>query len=75
MFCMRYVSLVERERERERLDQEYLYLRQGTESVTEITKMFTKKALFCPDFAASEHAQMTRYLSILNMDILQFMST
>ena len=43
MFCMRYLPLVERER----LAQEYLDMREGIESVTEITKMFTKRALFC----------------------------
>lgn len=34
--------------ERKRLDQEYLSLKQTTESVTEITKMFIERALFCP---------------------------
>ena len=44
MFCSKYVSLVERER----LAQEYLELRQGTESVMEITKMFKERDMFCP---------------------------
>ena len=52
MFRSRYVHLVERER----LTQEYLDLRQGTESVTEITKMFTERAMVCPMFSASEQA-------------------
>ena len=47
---MRYVTLVERER----LAQEYLDLRQGTETVSEITKMFTERAIFCLEFAASK---------------------
>ena len=71
MFYSRYASLVEHER----LALEYLDLRQETESVTEITKIFTKRAMFCLDFAASEQAQMTRYLSMLKMDIRQFIST
>ena len=44
------------------------------ESVTEITRMFTERAKFCPEFA-SEQAQMTRYLSMLKTDIYQFVST
>ena len=36
----------------ERLAQDYLDLRQMTDSVIEITKMFTQRALFSPDFAA-----------------------
>lgn len=50
MFHSRYVPLVGRER----LAQEYLDLRQGSETVTEITKMFTERAIFCPEFPASE---------------------
>ena len=40
----------------------------------EITKMFTEEAMFCPQFAASEQAQMTDYLSMLKTDIRQFIS-
>ena len=65
MFHMRNLPLAERKR----LAQKYLDLRQGTEMVTEITKMFTKRALFCPEFSSSKQAQMTRYLSMLKMDI------
>ena len=71
MFRMRYVPLVEKGR----LAQEYLDLRKGSESVTEITKMFTKRDLFCPEFAASEQAQMTWYLRMLKTNIRQFVST
>ena len=49
--------------------QEYLDLRQATETVMEITKMFTKRAMLCPQFAAYEQAQMTHYLSMLNTEI------
>ena len=44
-------------------------LRQGTNSVTEITMIFTKRALFFLELAVSEQAQMTQYLSMLKMDI------
>ena len=37
--------------------------------------MITERVLFCPDFATSEQAQMTRYSSMLETDILQFVST
>ena len=46
----------------------------GGESMTEITRMFTERVMFCPEFA-SEQAQMTRYLRMLKADIRQFMST
>ena len=46
-----------------------------TESVTEITKMFKERAIFCPGFIASEQAQMTWYLSLIKTDIWQFVST
>ena len=65
MFRSRYVPLVERES----LDQEYLDLRQGTESVMEINKMFTDRAMFCPEFFASKQVPMTRYLSMHKTDI------
>ena len=71
MFLSRYVPLIERER----LAQEVLDFRQGTESVTNITKMFMERAMFLPKFAASEQGQMTQYLSRLTTDIRQFMST
>lgn len=50
MFRRRYVPMVERET----LAQEYMDLRQTTDMMTEITKMFTESALFCPEFTASE---------------------
>ena len=71
MFHSRYVPLVDRDR----LAQEYLDLRQGNKSVTEITKMYIEKAMFFTNFGASEQAQMTRYLSMLKTDIWQFVST
>ena len=55
MFCSRYVPLVEREK----LVQGYLNLRQGTEIVIEITKVFTERALFCPKVDNFEQAHMT----------------
>ena len=64
MFRARYIPWVERER----LAQEFLSLRQDGESVTKITRMFTERAMFCPEFA-SEQSQMTRYLSMLKTDI------
>ena len=70
MFCTRYVPRVERER----LSQEFLKLEQDSDSVTEITKMFTERAMFCPEFA-SEQVRMSRYLSMLKRDIKQFVST
>lgn len=71
MFRTRYVPLVERDR----LAQEYLDLRQATETVTEIIKMFTKRALFCLEFENVEQGHMLRYLIMLNTDTRQFMST
>lgn len=45
--------------ERVRLAHEYLDLRQTTKMVMEIMKMLTKRALFFPEFVASEQAHMT----------------
>ena len=50
-------------------------MRKGTETVTEITKMFTERALLYPEFVSFKEAQMTRYLSMLKTNILQFVST
>ena len=70
MFRTRYIPRVEQDR----LAQEFLDFRQRLDSITEITCMFTERAMFCPEFA-SEQAQMTRYLSMLKTDIRQFVST
>ena len=70
MFLTRYIPWVEHEG----LAQEFLDLRQGTESVIEITRMFTEMAMFCLKFS-SEQVEITRYLSILKTDIKQFVAT
>ena len=70
MFRTRYVPRIERER----LAQEFLTLRRDGESVMEITRMFTERAMFCLEFASEEY-QMTRYLSMLKTDFRQFVST
>lgn len=61
--------------ERERFAQQYLSLKKTTESVTEITKMFIERDLFCLEYASSEQVQMSRYLSMLKTDIREFVST
>ena len=71
MFRFRYLLLVEWER----LAHEYIDLRQDTETVTEITKVFTERSMFFPEFSTSEKAQMTRYLTMLKTEIRQFLST
>ena len=58
--------------EREHLAQEFLSLKQGTESVTVITRMFHERALFCPEHVSTEQARVSRYLSILRRDIMEF---
>ena len=65
MFRDEYVPSVERDR----LAQEFLTLKQGTESVTVITRMFHERAMFCPEHVSTEQARMSRYLSILKRDI------
>ena len=70
MFRARYIPQVEREQ----LAQEFMSFRQDGESIMEITRMFTERAMFFPEFA-SEQAQMTHYLSMLKTDIRQFVST
>ncbi|XP_042757760.2 uncharacterized protein LOC122197614 isoform X2 [Lactuca sativa] len=70
MFRDEYVPPVERER----LAQEFLTLKQGTESVTAITRMFHERAMFCPENVSTEQARMSRYLSILRRDIHEFVA-
>ena len=55
MFHSRYIPWVEHEQ----LAQEFLELKQDSESVTEISRMFSEREMFCPEFS-SELAQMTR---------------
>ena len=68
-FSTRYVP----RDEKERLAREFFELKQDLESVTEITRMFIERAMFCPEFA-SEQAQMPRYSSMLKGGIRQFVS-
>ena len=58
--------------ERERLAQEFLSFNQKTETVTEISRMFHERALFCPEHMSTEQAHVSRYLSILRRDIREF---
>ena len=55
MFRAEYMPLVVSER----LTQEYLSLRQTMESVMQITKKFTERALFCHEYASSKKVQMS----------------
>lgn len=71
MFSSKYVPMVKSER----LVHEYLDLRQETNSVMEVRKMFMERAIFCPEFVDSDKAQMTRYFSVLKMDIRRFVAT
>lgn len=50
MFCTKYVPRVEREM----LAWEYLSSRLMIESMADITKVFTERDLFCPEYVASE---------------------
>ena len=59
---------------REWLAHEFLSLKQGTESVTMITRMFHDMALFFPEHVSSEQARMSRYLNILRTDIREFVA-
>lgn len=43
--------------------------------VMKIIKIFTERALFCPEFAASKQAHMTQYLSMIKTNIQKFVST
>ena len=70
MFLDEYVPPVERDR----LAQEFLTLKQGTESVTVITRMFHERAMFCPEHVSIEQARMSRYLNILRRDIREFVT-
>ena len=60
--------------EKKRLAQEYLDLRQSSETATKITKMFTERTLLYPKFMDLEQAQITRYLSMIKTDICKILS-
>ena len=70
MFREEYVPPVERER----LVQEFLTLKQGTDSVAAITRKFHERAMFCPELVATEQARMSRYLGVLRREIREFVS-
>ena len=54
------------------LAQEFLSLKQKTETVTKIIRMFHKRALFFHEHVSSEKAHVSQYLSILRRDIRKF---
>lgn len=57
----KYVPLVKKER----LAQEYFFLKKKTYFMTKFTKMFTERVLFYPGYATSKQVQMTYYSSML----------
>lgn len=50
MFRARYIPQIERER----LAQEFLEMRRGGETMTEITRMFVEREMFFPEFASEQ---------------------
>ena len=70
MFRDEYVPPVEMEH----LAQEFLSFKQGTESVTVITRMFHERVLFFPEHVSTKQARMSRYLSILRKEIREFVA-
>ena len=70
MFRDEYVPPVERER----LIQEFLTLKQGTDSVAVITRKFHERAMFCPELVSTEQSRMSRYLGVLKREIREFVS-
>ena len=60
--------------ERERLAQEFLSLKQKTKTVTEISRMFHERELFCPEHVSTEQARVIHSLSLLRRDIREFVA-
>ncbi|KAJ9546858.1 hypothetical protein OSB04_019401 [Centaurea solstitialis] len=56
----------------ERLTNEFLYMKQTTESVSEITEKFLEKSRFCPNYVADETMKMYRYGQMLKAEIREF---
>lgn len=71
IFRTQYVLLVERDM----LAQEYLSLKQTTNSMVYIIKMFIERPLFCPEYSALEQVHMYNYLSMCGTEIKEFFST
>ncbi|KAJ9539506.1 LOW QUALITY PROTEIN: hypothetical protein OSB04_032239 [Centaurea solstitialis] len=56
----------------ERLTNEFLYMKQTTESVSEITEKFLEKSCFCPNYVADKTMKMYRYGQMLKAEIREF---
>ncbi|KAI3816068.1 hypothetical protein L1987_15753 [Smallanthus sonchifolius] len=56
----------------ERITEEFLQLRQTTETVDEITGIFFDKARFCPALLTTPEMWMTRYHLVLKTEIREF---
>ncbi|KAJ9557909.1 hypothetical protein OSB04_012523 [Centaurea solstitialis] len=56
----------------ERLTNEFLYMKQTTESVSEITEKFQEKSRFCLNYVADETMKMYRYGQMLKAEIREF---
>ncbi|KAJ9546782.1 hypothetical protein OSB04_019325 [Centaurea solstitialis] len=56
----------------ERLTNEFLYMKQTTESVSEITEKFLERSRFCPNYVADETMKMYRYGQMLKAEIREF---
>lgn len=68
MLRVEYVPQVEREC----LATEYLSIKKTKNSMMEINKMFTERALFCPESVANEQLKMSRYPNMLKIEIREF---
>ncbi|KAK1423394.1 hypothetical protein QVD17_18696 [Tagetes erecta] len=58
----------------DRITEELLHMRQGSETVDEIFGIFYDKAKFCPSLFTTEEMWMTRFHLILNTEIREFIS-
>ncbi|XP_022003252.1 uncharacterized protein LOC110900688 [Helianthus annuus] len=58
----------------DRIQDEFLHLRQQNESIDEITNIFFDKLKFCDDFVKSERMKINRYYGMLKAEYREFIT-
>ncbi|XP_022041465.1 uncharacterized protein LOC110944051 [Helianthus annuus] len=58
----------------DRIQDEFLHLRQQNESIDEITNIFFDKLKFCDDFVMSERMKINRYYGMLKAEYREFIT-
>lgn len=71
LFTVKYSPQVEIER----ITDEFLSLKQTTETILELNALFLEKARFCPAYMAYEKMKKYRYTNVLKTEIREFVDS